>query len=127
MMMNKKTVLNTLIVGSILLILYIFTGHGFVKFYTGGKTEILKAGALINKRCNESGACPTTLDGWHQSYTNPDMMIKDDMAYFVSSTEAGAKGKHQTFRLVYRFFMPDDWFEVQGGVAKQVTSDWKSR
>ena len=129
--MNKKTVLNSLIVGLIFLILYLFAGHGFVKFYAGGKTEILETGAHINKLCNANGTCPTILDGWQMSGTNSDMLIKDNMVYFVGSGEGSIdsdKSKnHQTFRLVYRFFVPDDWFEVQGGVGKKVTSAWKSR
>ena len=126
--MNIKTVLNSLIIGSILLILYVFAGHSFVKFYTGGKADILEAGVQINKLCNSNGACPTTMDGWQPSFSNSDMLYKDNMVYFVSSDEGVDKGKkYQTFRLVYRFIMPDDWFEVQGGVGKSVTSDWKSR
>ena len=126
--MNKKTVLNTLIVGSIILILYVFVGHNFVKFYTGGKTNIIAAGAQINKLCNTNGACPTTMSGWQPSFSNSDMLYKDNMVYFVSSDEGADKGKkYQTFRLGYSFIMPDDWFEVQGGVGKPVTSNWKSR
>ncbi|MFX1298406.1 MAG: hypothetical protein ACFFD2_26570, partial [Promethearchaeota archaeon] len=62
--MKMKTVVNTLIIGSILLILYLFVGHGFVKFYFGGKKEILQTAALINDLCNSNGFCPLILEGW---------------------------------------------------------------
>ncbi len=129
--MKKKTVLNTLIIGSILLILYSFLGHDFVKFYFGGKTEILEAAAHINKLCNANGSCPTTLKGWQVWRSGSETLFKDNMLYFVTpgerSKDSDKSKKHQTFRLVYRFFMPDHWFEVQSGVGKKVTSGWKSR
>ena len=126
--MNQKTLLNSLVAGSILLILYVFVGHNFVKFYTGGKAKIIEAGTQINKLCNTNGACPTTMSGWHPSFSNSEILYKDNMVYSVSSDEGTNKEKkHQTFRLVYSFIMPDDWFEVQGGVGEPVTSGWKSR
>jgi hypothetical protein len=36
--------------------------------------------------------------------------------------------KPQSFRLIYVMTFPtDDWFEVQGGVGKKVTSGWTGR
>ena len=129
--MKKKTVLNTLIIGSILLIPYFFVGHDFVKFYVGGRAEMLEAAAGINKQCNANGACPTILEGWHERSSRKGILFKGNMLYFVASDSGDNNSdnskQHQSFRLVYRFFMPDDWFEVQGGVDKQVTSGWKSR
>ena len=58
--MKMKTVVNTLIVSSIILTLYFFVGHGFVKFYFSGKKEILQTAAFINDLCNASGSCPLT-------------------------------------------------------------------
>lgn len=124
-------VLNTLIIGSILLILYSFVGHNFVKFYFGGKTEILEAAAHINKLCSANGSCPTTLYGWQVRRNGSETLFKDNMLYFVNlgerSEHSDKSKRHQTFRLVYRFFMPDHWFEVQGGVGKKVTSGWITR
>lgn len=129
--MKKKSVLNILIIGSVLLILYFFVGHGFVKFYVGGKAEILNTAAEINKQCNANGACPTSLEGWRVRRDEPLMLSKGNMLYFVTTDKEDKdndKGmKNQSFKLVYHFFMPDDWFEVQGGVGKQVISGWKSR
>jgi len=129
--MKKKTVVNTLIIGSILLILYFFVGHDFVKFSFGGKTEILEAGAHINKLCNSNGSCPKTLEGWQVWRSGSETLFKDNMLYFVApgggSKDSGKSKKHQEFRLVYRFNLPDHWFEVQGGVGKKVTSGWKTR
>jgi len=129
--MKMKTVLNTLIIGSLFLILYFFAGHDFVKFYFGGKTEILQAAAHINKLCSADESSPTTLKGWQVWRSGRETLSKDNMLYFVTPGK-GSKGsdkskRHQTFRLVYRFFMPDHWFEVQGGVGKNVASGWKSR
>ncbi len=129
--MKKKTIVNTLIIGSILLILYFFVGHDFVKFYFGGKTEILEAGAHINKLCNANRSCPKTPEGWQAWRSESEALFKENMIDFVTpgegSKDNGKRKKHQEFRLVYRFFLPDDWFEVQGGVGKKVTSGWKSR
>ena len=47
---------------------------------------------------------------------------------FKSLVADSAESKQsQTFKLVYCFFMPDNWFEVQGGVGKKVTSGWTGR
>lgn len=122
---------NVLIIGSILLILYFFVGHDFVKFFFSGKTKILEAAAHINKLCNANGSCPLTLEGWQVRGSGSERLFKDNMIYFVTpgagSKDSGKINKHQEFRLVYRFFLPDDWFEAQGGVGKKVTSGWKSR
>ena len=127
-MMNKKKITNGLIVVSVLLILYVFIGHSFVMFYLGGKAEILEAGESINKQCNENGNCPTAMDGWYRSRTSPDRVFKGNMIYIVSPDESkSGSEKHPSFRLIYTFPMPDDWFEVQGGVGKSLTSEWKSR
>ena len=129
--MKKKTVLNALLIGSILLICYYFAGHHFATFYFGGKTAMLETAAHINKLCNTNGTCPTTLEGWQVRRNGSETLFKDNMLYFVTSGEGGKdsdqRKKHQSFRLVYRFLIPDDWFEVQGGVGKKVTSGWKSR
>jgi hypothetical protein len=129
--MKKKTVLNTLIIGSIFLILYFFVGHDFVKFYFGGKTKILEAAAHINKLCNANGSCPTTLEGWQVWKDGSETLFKDNMLYFVKPDEESKDNdknkEYRSFRLAYRFFMPDHWFEAQGGVDRQVTSGWKSR
>lgn len=129
--MKKKTVVNILIIGSILLIFYPFLGHDFVKFYCGGKTEILEAGAHINKLCNASGSCPKIIEGWQVWISGSETLFKDNMMYYVTpgggSRDNDNSKKNQEFKLVYRFFMPDSWFEVQGGVGKQVTSGWRGR
>jgi hypothetical protein len=128
--MKVKTAVNTLIVASILLIFYFFVGHGFVKFYTGGKTELLETAAYINKLCNANGSCPTTLEGWQKSHSE-STLTKGRMLYYVNPEEeikgSGERKKNQTFKLVYRFFMPDNWFEARGGVGKEVTSGWTGR
>lgn len=129
--MNKKNALNTLIVSSIFLILYTFVGHDFVKYYFGGKAEMLNAAEHINELCNANGECPTSLEGWRQLGKGGDRLTKGSMLYLITPARGGDGDKkskgHQTFRLVYRFFMPDDWFEVQGGVGEKITSGWKSR
>lgn len=126
-----KNVVNTLIVGAILLIVYTFVGHDFVKFYFGGETELRQAAANINKLCNDNGSCPTTPDGWQRWGSGSEELFKDNMLYFVTPGEVEKDNekskKHQEFRLVYRFFMPSKWFEAQGGVGREVTSGWKSR
>ncbi|MBI5552297.1 MAG: hypothetical protein HY911_12380 [Desulfobacterales bacterium] len=121
---------SILMILSVLVILYLFAGHGFLKFYLGGKAEILEAGEHINSLCNANGACPTTLEGWEQANSGAHL-FKNEMLYYVDPGEdikdGGERKQNQTFKLVYRFFMPDDWFEVQGGVGKQVTSGWTGR
>ena len=129
--MKMKTLINTLIIASILLILYFFVGHDFVKFFFGGKTEILEAAEHINKLCNANGSCPKTLEGWQVRGSGSKRLFKGNMIYFVTpgagSKDSGKSEKYQDFRLVYRFFLPDDWFEAQVGVGKKVTSGWESR
>jgi len=129
--MKKKTVVNTLIIGFILVILYIFLGHDFVKFFFGGKTQMLETAKHINKLCNANGLCPELLEGWQARGSGSKMLFKDNMIYFlttgVGEKDSGKAKKHQEFRLVYRFFLPDHWFEVKGGFGKRVTSGWKSR
>lgn len=126
--MKMKTVVNTLIIGSIVLIFYFFVGHNFVKFYFGGRTELLETAEYINKLCNACGSCPTTLDGWEKSNRN---LFKGNMIYIVDPggeiKDSVERKKNQTFILAYRFFMPDNWFEARGGVGKEVTSGWTGR
>lgn len=119
-----------LMIGAVLLLVYVFAGHDVVRFYAGGKSEILEAGKQINALCNAHGACPTTLEGWETSAAGTSL-AKGAMLYFVDAGEEG-KGdgvgkRNQTFKLVYRFSMPDDWYEVKGGVGKQVTAGWTGR
>jgi len=122
--------MGVVIIGLILLILYFFAGHDFAKFYFGGKSEILEAAEHINKLCNADGKCPTTLEGWRESHTAGNL-VKGNMFYFVTPEEgvkgSGEKNKNQTFRLIYRFSVPDHWFEVKGGVGRKVTSGWTGR
>ncbi len=125
-----KKIMNILIGGFILLILYFFAGHDFVKFYSGGQAEIIETAAHINELCDTNGSCPTTLEGFQKWDSGSGELSKGNMLYFVTPGEGGKdddKGiKHKEFRLIYRFFMPDKWFEVQGGVGKNLTSGWKS-
>jgi hypothetical protein len=125
-----RNIINILIVGFILFLLYLFLGQGSTEFNSGGKKEILESGARINELCNTNGSCPTTLEGWEKWGSGVELS-KGNMLYFVTPTEEGEGKdkikKFQEFRLVYRFFMPDKWFEVQGGVGKKVTSGWKNR
>lgn len=102
-----------------------------MKFYLGGKTEILEVAARINKLCNDNGACPVTLEGWEESGRGSTTQRQNNMLYFKTSGESSKDGNKSKasdeFRLVYRFFEPDHWFEVDGGVGKTITSGWKSR
>ena len=122
---------NILIICSFLLILYFLIGHGFIKFYLGGKTEILKAAEQINKHCNTNGSCPVSLEEWQAQTNGSERLLNDNIHYFVTS-EKGINGgdmkkNSQTFTLIYGFFIPDHWFEVQGGVGMTVTSSWNNR
>ena len=121
--MSKNGIKNSIVVGAVLLVLYLFAGHDFVKFYLGGKAELLEAAAQIDGQCDADGACPTTLPGWH-AWGDGRALAQGSMLYFVDVVEAG---RPQRFRLVYRFFMPDDWFEAEGGVNRPVSAGWKSR
>lgn len=120
---------NILIVGTVFLIFYAMAGSQLAGFYFGGKKAILAAGEEINKLCNEQGACPQTLSGWREQ--REGLLRKDSMLYFLPAEKPGDgnKGKPgpQSFRIVYSMPMPDNWFEVQGGVGKKVSSGWKSR
>jgi len=122
---------NILIICSFLLVLYFVIGHGFIKFYLGGKAETLNAAEHINKQCNTNGSCPVSLEEWQAQTSGSERLLNDNIQYHVAS-ERGINGrdmnkKNQTFTLTYGFFIPDHWFEVQGGVGKKVTSSWKSR
>ena len=126
----KISPLKLLMIVAALLALYVFVGHDLVRFYASGKAEILEAGNQISVLCDANGACPTTLEGWEPSAAGT-RLAKGAMLYFVDAGEEG-KGdgvgkKNQTFKLVYRFVMPDDWYEVKGGVGKQVTAGWTGR
>ena len=129
--MKIKTIINTLIVGSIFLIIYFFAGHDFVRFYFGGKTEIHETAEHINRLCNANGSCPETLEGWQIRGEGSGMMFKGNMIYFITQAEGSKAGdqskKHQEFKLVYRFFLPDHWYEARGGVGMKVSSGWESR
>ncbi len=127
--MKMKTVVNTLIISSILLTVYFFIGHGFVEFYFSGKKEILQTAALINNLCNANGSCPLMLEGWEGENGR---LRKGRMLYIatpIPGKENNEKSHNpQSFRLMYVMtFPPDDWFEVQGGVGKKVTSGWTGR
>jgi hypothetical protein len=127
--MKKKTVVKTLTIGSILLILCLFIGQGIVEFYFSGKKEILQTAALINNLCNANGSCPAMLESWDGENGR---LRKGRMLYMttpVPGSENDDKSlKPQSFRLIYVMaFPPDDWFEVQGGVGKKVTSGWTGR
>jgi len=121
---------KVLIICAALFVLYVFAAHDVVTFYAGGKTEILEAGKQITTLCNAHGACPTTLEGWEQS-TAGTSLAKGSMLYFVDageeSSDGSARKNHQTFKLVYRLSLPDDWYEVRGGVGKNITAGWAGR
>jgi hypothetical protein len=115
-------------VASVFLIIYLFVGHGFTEFYFGGKTEMLEVAGRVNKLCNDSGSCPATLEGWQARGSKTMPLFNGNMRYFAMAEENSSHGaKRKEFRLVYSFFMPDDWFEVEGGVGKPISSGWKSR
>lgn len=127
--MKKKTVVKTLTIGSILLMLCLFIGQGIVEFYFSGKKEILQTAALINDLCNANGSCPVMLERWEGENGR---LRKGRMLYMttpIPGSENNEKSlKPQSFRLIYVMtFPPDDWFEVQGGVGKKVTSGWTGR
>lgn len=129
--MKVKSISNALIVGFILLVAYYFAGHDFVKFYLGGKAELLGVAAQINSECNAGGSCPTELAGW-RAWSDGDLPLsKGNMLYFASAgdgtDEPDENGQYPAFKLVYRFFLPDHWFEARGGVGKTVASGWQSR
>lgn len=121
-----KVIVNTLIIGSILFILYAVVGASYVDFYSGGKEELLSSAEKINKLCHANRECPTTLAGWQGE---GGTLSNGNMLYILSAEDSGAtKGKkHQSYKLIFRFFAPDEWFEAEGGVNRPVTSGWKSR
>lgn len=120
---------NIVIIGSIFLIFYAMVGSQLVNFYFWGKKSILSTGEEINNLCNEQGVCPKKLIGWHEERAG--LLRKDSMLYFYS-TDKDSEVKDdnlgpQTFRIVYEMPLTDNWFEVQGGVGKEITSGWESR
>lgn len=123
--MKKKA--NILIISAILLILYYFVGHDFVLFYGGGKAEMFETATRINAQCNDNGACPPALVGWQSSWNGKQPLSKGNMMYYTAPLEGEAEKSHQSFRLIFHFAMPDHWFEVQGGVGREVTGGWQSR
>jgi len=127
--MKKKTVVKTLTMGSILLIFCLFIGQGIVEFYFSGEKEMLQTAALINDLCNANGSCPLMLESWDGENGR---LRKNRMLYMTTpvpgSENDGKSLKPQSFRLIYVMaFPPDDWFEVQGGVGKKVTSGGTGR
>ena len=132
--MKRKTIIRAFIyiIFPGLLIIYFVAGHAFVKFYVGGKKELLTTAKKINVLCNKSGTCPTRLAGWESNnYDSETVLRKGNMLCYVTSITNSKDGnvhkKYQSFRLVYTFFQPDSWYEAQGGVGKVVTSGWESR
>ena len=127
--MKMKTVVNTLIISFILLILFLFIGQGFVEFYFGGKKEILQTAVLINNLCNANGSCPLMLENWE----GENGRLRKGRKLYITTPIPGSENnekslKPQAFRLIYVMTFPaDDWFEVQGGVGKKVTSGWTGR
>ena len=126
-----KATKNIVIVGFIVLVAYYFAGHDYLRFLLGGKSAMLEVAAQINDLCNTDGSCPTTLEGWQAAPGESVMLSRDNMLYFASPGEGrdasvGNK-KYPAFRLVYRFFLPDHWFEARGGTNQAVTSGWESR
>jgi len=124
-----KTVVKTLMISSILLMLYLFIGHGFVEFYYGGKKEILQTADLINNLCNAKGSCLLMLENWEGENGKLRKGRKLYIATPIPGSENNDKSlKPQSFKLIYVMaFPPDDWFEVQGGVGRKVTSGWTGR
>lgn len=121
-----KAIINTLIIGLVLFILFAIVGASYTDFYLGGKEEMLNQAAQINQLCNTNKACPTTLTGWLEE---GGTLSKGNMLYIVSEGDqsAAAGKKHQSYKIIYRFFAPDEWFEAEGGVNQPVTAGWKSR
>lgn len=127
--MKIRTIVNMLIVGSVLAIVYLVAGRGYVNFHSGGQADFLRIAEQINGQCNANSACPTSLEGWRE--TSAGRLRKEDMLYIVSTGEGGKAGAtakpHQTFRMIYTFFGPDSWFQAQGGVGMTLTSGMVSR
>ena len=87
---------------------------------------MLDTAAKINRFCNDAGACPAQLEGW-QLQGDSGMLSNNNLLYLPLTIEGSGQGKpRQIFKLVYRFFVPE-WFEVQGGVGRELTTEWVSR
>ena len=127
--MNK--LVNYLIVGGILAILYAFVGHGYVKFYFGGKAEFLDLASSINEFCNTRQFCPATPAGWPTPGGKTAGLGNGNLYYYPVSREGAEEnatnGIFHEFRLVYGFFAPGHWFEAGGGVGRKLTSGWRYR
>lgn len=127
--MKKKTVVRTLVIGSVLLMVYLFVAQGLVEFYLGGKKEMLQAADLINNLCSADGSCPLVLEGWE----GENGRLRKGRLLYIPAPGPGSENtekspKPQAFRLIYVMTFPsDDWFEVQGGVGKKVTAGWTGR
>ena len=124
-----KTVVKTLTIGSVLFMLCLFIGQGIVEFYFSGKKEMLQMAALVNNLCNDNGSCPLLLESWEGENGR---LRKGRMLYMTTPIHGSEKNekslKPQSFKMIYVMaFPPDDWFEVQGGVGKEVTSGWTGR
>lgn len=127
--MKMKTVVKTLTIGSVLFMLCLFIGQGIVEFYFSGKKEMLQMAALVNNLCNDNGSCPLLLESWEGENGR---LRKGRMLYMTTPIHGSEKNekslKPQSFKMIYVMaFPPDDWFEVQGGVGKEVTSGWTGR
>ncbi len=127
--MKMKTVVKTLTIGSVLFMLCLFIGQGIVEFYFSGKKEMLQTAALVNNLCNDNGSCPLLLESWEGENGR---LRKGRMLYMTTPIHGSEKNekslKPQSFKMIYVMaFPPDDWFEVQGGVGKEVTSGWTGR
>lgn len=125
---KKRTFVKTLIVISVLFVLYVFIGNDFVEFYFGGKGRMLETADYINNLCNSNG-CPLMLEGWEGENGR---LRKGPMLYIAAQTPGNGHDemihKPQSFKLIYVMpFLQDDWFEAQGGVGKHVTSGWTGR
>lgn len=127
--MKMKTVVKILTIGSILFTVCLFIGQGIVEFYLSGKKEMLQTAALVNNLCNDHGSCPLLLASWEGENGR---LRKGRMLYMTTPIPGSEKNekslKPQSFKMIYVMaFPPDDWFEVQGGVGKEVTSGWTGR
>jgi hypothetical protein len=127
--MKAKPIVTTLIISSLLFIVYLFIGHGFVEFYFGGKKEILQTAALINNLCHTNGSCPLVLESWQ----GENGRLRKGRMLYITAPLPGSENtekslKPQLFRLIYVMTFPsEEWVEVQGGVGKKVTSGWTGR
>ena len=126
-----RTVKSALTVGFIALVAYYFAGHGYLRFYPAGRSQMLQIAAQINQQCSAQRSCPKALAGWQAGDSESVMLSKEDLRYFASPTEGNndksGSGEYPAFRLIYRFFPPDHWFEARGGVNQAVSHGWQSR